>query len=100
MIGGYHTCPDPSMDRARFGKVTGNVVFEISALGNPAYTALAADGIYVDGGGSLEITNNIIYNCDIGMEVREFKKTVKFKSTSVCLWKIVHYSDISFLGDF
>jgi hypothetical protein len=69
VIGGYESCSDPAQDRARFGQITGNVVFAISALTNPAYSSLAADGIYVDGGGSLSITNNIIYDCDIGMEV-------------------------------
>eukprot|EP01127_Copromyxa_protea_P007103 TRINITY_DN17021_c0_g1_i1.p1 TRINITY_DN17021_c0_g1~~TRINITY_DN17021_c0_g1_i1.p1 ORF type:complete len:506 (-),score=106.49 TRINITY_DN17021_c0_g1_i1:85-1602(-) len=69
VVGGYETCPDPDQDRPRFGEISGNVVFEISSAKNPAYEALAADGIYVDGGGSLVITNNIIYSCDIGMEV-------------------------------
>ena len=30
---------------------------------------LCADGIYVDGGCDIEICNNFIFNCDIGMEV-------------------------------
>ena len=42
--------------------------------GNPAYFEdgryeLCADGIYVDGGRNIEIYNNFIFNCDIGLEV-------------------------------
>ena len=62
------------MDMARNGKCFGNVVYNISAEGNPAYFEdgeydLCADGIYVDGGQNIEIYNNFVYNCDIGIEV-------------------------------
>ncbi len=62
------------VDMARNGKCFGNVVFNISADGNPAYYEdgeydLCADGIYVDGGQNIEIYNNFVYNCDIGIEV-------------------------------
>jgi hypothetical protein len=50
------------------------VVYNISAEGNPAYYEdgeydLCADGIYVDGGQDIEIFNNFVYRCDIGIEV-------------------------------
>ena len=61
-------------DMARNGKCFGNVVYHISAEGNPAYLEdgeydLCADGIYVDGGQDIEIYNNFVYSCDIGIEV-------------------------------
>ena len=61
-------------DMVRNGKCFGNVVYNISSDGNPAYFEdgeydLCADGIYVDGGQNIEIYNNFVYNCDIGIEV-------------------------------
>ncbi len=61
-------------DFARNGKCHDNVVYNISAEGNDAYLEdgeydLCADGIYVDGGQDIEIYNNYVYNCDIGIEV-------------------------------
>ena len=62
------------VDMARNGKCFGNTVYNISADGNPAYYEdgeydLCADGIYVDGGQDIEICENFVYNCDIGIEV-------------------------------
>ena len=61
-------------DRVRNGICRDNVIYNISAEGNEAYFEdgeydLCADGIYVDGGCDIEICNNFIFNCDIGMEV-------------------------------
>ena len=73
--------PDKSSDRneyevdmVRNGVCSGNVVYNISTKGNPAYLEdgeydLCADGIYVDGGQNIEIYNNFVFNCDIGLEV-------------------------------
>ena len=62
------------VDFVRNGKCYGNVIYTISTFGNEAYREgmgynLCAGGIYVDGGQSIEIYNNFIYNCDIGIEV-------------------------------
>lgn len=62
------------VDFARNGKCYGNVVYAISTLGNNAYRegtgySLCAGGIYVDGGQNIEIYNNFIFSCDIGIEV-------------------------------
>lgn len=74
----YMEAEDPAdlfeADMARNGKCFGNTVYNISADGNPAYYEdgeydLCADGIYVDGGQDIEICNNFVYNCDIGVEV-------------------------------
>lgn len=61
-------------DMVRNGKCFGNVVYNISSDGNPAYLEdgeydLCSDGIYVDGGQNIEIYNNFVHDCDIGIEV-------------------------------
>ncbi len=60
-------------DLARNGVCRDNVVYNISTEGNAAYLEngvydLCAGGIYVDGGRDIEICNNFIFNCDIGLE--------------------------------
>ena len=62
------------VDMARNGVCRDNVVYNISTQGNAAYYEdgeydPCADGIYVDGGQNIEIFNNFIFNCDIGLEV-------------------------------
>ncbi len=62
------------VDFVRNGKCYGNSVYAISTYGNKAYCEgrgydLCAGGIYVDGGQNIEIYNNFIFNCDIGIEV-------------------------------
>ena len=61
-------------DYVRNGICRDNVVYGISAEGNDAYLEdgeydLCADGIYVDGGQNIEIYNNFVFCCDIGIEV-------------------------------
>lgn len=61
-------------DMVRNGVCANNVIYNISTEGNPAYFEdgeydLCADGIYVDGGQDIEIYNNFVFNCDIGLEV-------------------------------
>lgn len=61
-------------DQVRNGVCRDNLVYNISSEGNAAYFEdgeydLCADGIYVDGGRDIEICNNFIFNCDIGLEV-------------------------------
>ena len=62
------------VDFVRNGKCYGNKVYNISAEGNAAYLengeySLCAAGIYVDGGQNIQIYENEILNCDIGIEV-------------------------------
>lgn len=71
---------DVSRDRVRQGKVYRNLVFGSNTNNNDAYwtnnSALpfggqydnCCDGIYVDGGSFIEIYNNFIFDCDIGIE--------------------------------
>ena len=71
------------VDFVRNGKCFNNFVYNISSFDNEAYFEnplasikdtkgeynLCANGIYVDGGQSIEIYNNFVYNSDIGLEV-------------------------------
>ncbi|MEN1969200.1 right-handed parallel beta-helix repeat-containing protein [Lentibacillus sp. N15] len=57
-------------DRVRNGVVKKNNVYEISSYSNPAYGKdYAAAGIYVDGGKTITIKENTVYESDIGVEV-------------------------------
>jgi len=69
-IGFEGTCPDPALDQARNGLVTGNIAYNIDSRTNPSYGGDgSADGIYVDGGKDIIIEKNIVYNCNIGVEL-------------------------------
>ncbi len=68
---GYEQDEDNELDSARNGKIHGNVVKNICSDPsiNPTYDSACADGIYVDGGRDIEIYDNFVINCDIGIEV-------------------------------
>lgn len=76
-IAGYwRAVDDVKVDRARDGVVTGNLVYDISSEGNPAYGLsplrrgdASSDGIYVDGGTRIVIERNIVHNVDFGIEM-------------------------------
>ncbi len=70
VIGFERTAPDPSVDQARDGVVSGNLVYNITSRGNPAYgNDENSDGIYVDGGTRILIEQNVIHNVDFGIEL-------------------------------
>jgi hypothetical protein len=70
VIGFERTAPDPAVDQARDGIVSGNLVYNITSKGNPAYrNDESSDGIYVDGGTRILIEQNIIHNVDFGIEL-------------------------------
>jgi hypothetical protein len=70
MIGFEGTSPDPAYDQARNGLVSGNLVYNITSYGNPAYgNNYGADGLYVDGGTNIVIERNIVHHTDIGAEL-------------------------------
>lgn len=70
VIGFEHTAPDPAVDRARDGVVSGNLVHDITSRGNPAYDSEAdSDGIYVDGGTRILIERNTVHDVDFGIEL-------------------------------
>ncbi len=62
--------PNPAVDRARDGTVTGNLVYNINSYGNPAYgNERSADGIYVDGGTNIVIERNVVHHTNLGIEL-------------------------------
>ncbi|HEX5235786.1 MAG TPA: right-handed parallel beta-helix repeat-containing protein [Silvibacterium sp.] len=70
IIGFERTAPNPAVDRARDGVVSGNLVYDITSRGNPAYGSdVSSDGIYVDGGTKVLIERNVIHNVDFGLEL-------------------------------
>ncbi len=78
LIGHERSAPDPAVDRARDGVISGNLVYNITSKGNPAYgDEVNSDGIYVDGGTRLLIERNIMHDVDFGIELasEHFGKT-------------------------
>ncbi len=70
VIGFERTAPDPAVDQARDGLVSGNLVYNITSRGNPAYrNDESSDGIYVDGGTRVLIEQNVIHDVDFGIEL-------------------------------
>jgi hypothetical protein len=70
IIGAERTAPDPAVDQARDGVVSGNLVYNITSRGNPAYgNDQSSDGIYVDGGTRILIERNVIHHVDFGIEL-------------------------------
>jgi len=70
VIGFERTAPDPTVDQARDGVVSENLVYNITSKGNPAYrNDESSDGIYVDGGARVLIERNTIHDVDFGIEL-------------------------------
>jgi Right handed beta helix region len=70
VIGFERTAPDPAVDQARDGVVSGNLVYNITSRGNPAYRDdVNSDGIYVDGGTRILIEKNVMHDVDFGIEL-------------------------------
>ena len=70
VIGFEGVSPNSAYDYARNGEVSGNTVYNISAINNPGEgNEYDADGIYVDGGSQVVIERNLVHNCDLNIEV-------------------------------
>jgi len=70
VIGFERTAPDPAVDQARDGVVSGNLAYNITSRGNPAYgNDENSDGIYVDGGSRILIEQNVMHDVDFGIEL-------------------------------
>jgi hypothetical protein len=70
VIGFERTAPNPAVDQARDGVVSGNLVYSITSRGNPAYgNEQNSDGIYVDGGTRILIEQNVMHDVDFGIEL-------------------------------
>ncbi|MDR1755008.1 MAG: dockerin type I domain-containing protein [Eubacterium sp.] len=58
------------IDRARNGKIFGNAIFDCDSIANMTYNDNGgSDGIYVDGGKSIEIYNNFVSGIPYGIEL-------------------------------
>ena len=56
-------------DQAMIGTISGNTVYNITSLHNPAYAGgLGADAIYCDGCTQVTIERNVVHDADIGIE--------------------------------
>ena len=56
-------------DQAMYGEVSGNTVYNISAINNPGEgNSYDADGLYCDGCAYVTFELNTVYNCDLDME--------------------------------
>jgi hypothetical protein len=92
-IGFEGVAPDPAVDQARDGTISGNTVYAISSFGNPAYgDQYAADGIYVDGGTRITIERNRIHGADIGIELAS-EHLGKVTSAVIARNNLVYFSN-------
>jgi hypothetical protein len=56
-------------DRASYGEISGNTVYDISAIHNPGEgNQYDADGLYCDGCEYVVFERNTVYRCDLNME--------------------------------
>jgi hypothetical protein len=68
-IGGEGVGPS-GVDFARYGEISGNTVYNISAIDNAGEgNSLDADGIYCDTCAYVVIERNLVHNCDLNIEV-------------------------------
>ena len=89
-------------DRARYGIIRGNEIYNIDSSKNPAYGGQrSAAGIYVDGGRDILIERNKVYNCNLGVELASEKPGTTTHNCTVCnnLLYRNHVAGISFGGD-
>ncbi|MGB9512457.1 MAG: putative Ig domain-containing protein [Candidatus Acidiferrum sp.] len=69
-IGFEGVSPDSAYDYARNGEISGNTVYNITAINNPGEgNEYDADGIYCDGCASVVIERNLSYQNDLNIEV-------------------------------
>ncbi|SDI32347.1 Right handed beta helix region [Pseudobutyrivibrio sp. 49] len=68
---GYEHSTKNKNDTAKRGSIHDNTVVNISSdpATNVTYDCKCAGGIYVDGGQDIDIYDNFVMNCDIGIEV-------------------------------
>jgi len=66
---GFEKTTKDDRDRARNGKICNNKVYNISSKDNVTYDEACADGIYIDGGKDIDVFDNYVENCDLGIEI-------------------------------
>jgi hypothetical protein len=81
-------------DQARNGVCSDNTVYNCSSEENPTYMDPTAGGIYVDGGRNIVIERNIVYGCDLGIEVAS-EHTDKTTDSVIVRNNLVHSCKIT-----
>ncbi|MGB8116845.1 MAG: right-handed parallel beta-helix repeat-containing protein [Candidatus Sulfotelmatobacter sp.] len=66
---GFEGVGPTGYDQAKYGEVSGNTVYNISAINNPGEgKSYDADGLYCDGCAYVIFERNTVYACDLNME--------------------------------
>jgi len=70
VIGFEGKCSNSAKDFARHGVIRRNLIYNIDTRSNSSYDfERNAAGIYVDGGSDLNIYDNVVHHCNIGVEL-------------------------------
>jgi len=80
-LAGYWNAGPTGYDQSIYGEVSGNTVYNCSAIANPAADSYESDGIYCDGCGWMTIERNVIINADLGIEVTSENQICKTNGT-------------------
>lgn len=75
ICGGYGTCSKKELDRPRNVEISNCTVKNCKS----PYDENSAFGIYVDGGKNIKIHNNLVEDCEGGIEIGAEKSNSKFK---------------------
>ena|GEM_PF-1435049 len=93
-IGGESTSSNRTLDRARDGIISGNVIINNTGHGNIGYSyGGGAGGIYIDGGKDIRIENNYIFGSDYGIEIGTENSTDFRPSGITILNNVVAYNE-------
>ena len=66
---GFEQVGPTGYDQAKYGEISGNTVYNISAINNPGEgNQYDADGLYCDGCEYVIFERNTVYSCDLNME--------------------------------
>jgi len=66
---GFEGVGPTGYDQAKYGEVSGNTIYNISAINNPGEgNSYDADGLYCDGCADVIFERNTVHNCDLNME--------------------------------
>jgi Protein of unknown function (DUF1565) len=73
---GFEGVGPTGSDQARYGEISGNTVYNISAIHNPGEgNSYDADGLYCDGCEYVIFERNTVYACDLNMEAASEHKS-------------------------
>jgi hypothetical protein len=73
---GFEGVGPTGYDQSKYGEISGNTVYNISAINNPGEgNSYDADGLYCDGCAYVTFERNTVYACDLNMEAASEHKT-------------------------